>query len=322
VGFAKNRAARIALPLVIFWPIVFAGIVGAVVLMIGTAGLLELSNEVRPRNALIPFPLTHLWFLYVLLILYVAAIAVRSAVAAKDRAGTLRTHIDTMVAWLVRTPLVGPVVLGAPVCVLFIANPGWMSLTGIPTPDSSLDPNLTAMVGYGTAFGLGWLLHRNYDAMFAWGRQWGFYLPLALALTTMCLAIHGAAMPPKIIPLGPEKIQFAICYALAIWCWTFAFIGLALRFLDSESPTRRYIADASYWMYIVHLPLVMALQAIIAHVPAPWWLKYAGLMTVTFAILFASYQLFVRNTFIGRLLNGPLPGEKQTLQMRSRAAAQ
>lgn len=320
-GFVKNRAARIALPLVIFWPLVFGGLVGAVILMAIMAGITEAPEQAAaPSDAIAPFPLTHLWFLYVLLFMYAGALLLRAPVAALDRSGALRKKIDGVVGWCVRTPLVGPILLGAPTCALFIAKPNWMTLVGIPPADGDLVPNLVAMVAYGTAFGLGWLLHRNYAAMRVWSRQWLLYLPLAIALSAACLAVHGVVMPPRILPLGPEKIFFAVCYALAIWCWTFAFVGLALRFLDSESPARRYIADASYWIYIAHMPLVMALQAAIINIEAAWWAKYAVLMAVTFALLFASYQVFVRHTIVGRLLNGPRPaGEKRRAKGASEA---
>ena len=41
-------------------------------------------------------------------------------------------------------------------------------------------------------------------------------------------------------------------------------IGFAVRHLAGHSPARRYLADASYWIYIVHLPIVLALQAAFA----------------------------------------------------------
>ena len=47
----------------------------------------------------------------------------------------------------------------------------------------------------------------------------------------------------------------AASYTCATWTWTFAIIGLALRFLSNHSPVRRYIADSSYWLYLIHLPL-------------------------------------------------------------------
>ena len=43
------------------------------------------------------FPLTHLWFLYYLLVLYARSVTVRAVVVAIDRAGTLRRGVDAVV---------------------------------------------------------------------------------------------------------------------------------------------------------------------------------------------------------------------------------
>ncbi len=77
-----------------------------------------------------------------------------------------------------------------------------------------------------------------------------------------------------------------------------------MRFLNNHSPARRYIADASYWIYLVHLPLIMALQVALSQLAWPWPLKFACILGVAFPLMLASYQLFVRHTFIGAILNG------------------
>ena len=76
--------------------------------------------------------------------------------------------------------------------------------------------------------------------------------------------------------MTPIRLAGAICYALAIWTTTFAAIGLALRFLSGFSPTRRYLADASYWLYLIHLPILMALQVAVSHLDWPWPIKFGG----------------------------------------------
>ena len=99
-------------------------------------------------------------------------------------------------------------------------------------------------------------------------------------------------------------IGYAIAYALAGWSWTFAIVGLGLRFLSGHSPVRRYLADASYWIYIAHLPLVMALQVAMSRVDWPWAIEFALVLGTAFALLLLSYDLLVRNSFIGAWLNG------------------
>jgi ABC-type multidrug transport system ATPase subunit len=84
----------------------------------------------------------------------------------------------------------------------------------------------------------------------------------------------------------------------------FAILGLALRFLANESPARRYVADASYWIYLVHLPIVALMQVLVAKLPWHWSIKFPFLLAASFAILFLSYHWLVRFTIIGEILNG------------------
>src|SRR5439155_8045787 len=92
--------------------------------------------------------------------------------------------------------------------------------------------------------------------------------------------------------------------ALAAWSGTFAVIGLALRFLSGHSPARRYVADASYWLYLIHMPIVMALQVALSRLAWPWWVKFPLILAVAFPVMFVSYELMVRHSWIGALLNG------------------
>jgi len=250
------------------------------------------------------FPLTHLWFLWMLLLLYAGTLIVRSLVAAVDRGGRLRAVFDRVIRTLVQSPF-GFVVLAAPIAVTFILVPQWLEWTGIMTPDSSLVPNAEAAVGFSTAFGFGWLLHRQVGLLDVWRRRWPLNLALAVALTLASYAITGLMPVLKPAPHNATTAALALLYALQIWTWTFAFIGLALRFLSNHSPVRRYIADSSYWLYLVHVPLVMALQVAVSQLPWPWFVKYPLVLAITFPILFATYQLLVRHSFIGRVLNGP-----------------
>src|SRR5690606_21035444 len=93
-------------------------------------------------------------------------------------------------------------------------------------------------------------------------------------------------------------------YAFAVFASTFAVTALSLRFLSGYSAVRRYLADASYWIYIVHLPLVMVGQVLMLDAPLPWWGKLTGVVLGVMAVSLLSYELLVRHTFIGKALNG------------------
>jgi ABC-type multidrug transport system ATPase subunit len=66
----------------------------------------------------------------------------------------------------------------------------------------------------------------------------------------------------------------------------------------------RYVADASYWIYLLHLPVVVVLQILVGHLPLHWTVKIPGILAASLLVLFASYHYLVRATFIGQVLNG------------------
>ena len=111
-------------------------------------------------------------------------------------------------------------------------------------------------------------------------------------------------MPAPMAQPGLTKTLYAMIFGVAVWGWVLGLTGAALRFLSNYSATRRYIADASYWIYLAHLPVVAAFQVWVGHWPLHWGVKYPLILVASFAVLFLSYHYFVRPTFIGKLLNG------------------
>ena len=84
--FAWDRFKRITLALVVFWPIVFSGILVALVLsaMHAPGGALPTAPPPPPAFTPDDFPLTHLWFLYVLTLCYAAMLAARFVLRLAD----------------------------------------------------------------------------------------------------------------------------------------------------------------------------------------------------------------------------------------------
>ncbi|MGH8499628.1 MAG: acyltransferase family protein, partial [Methylococcales bacterium] len=183
-------------------------------------------------------------------------------------------------------------------------TPKWVMWFGIPTPDSSLYPNLAACLGFSVAFLVGWGLHRQIALLQILKKYWSVNLLLAMVATAASLSITG--LSPMQLPVtdNDQKWMYAFTYSVGAWSWPLALVGMGLRFLSNVSPKRRYLADSSYWVYIVHLPIVMALQVATSLVNWPWWVEYPLMLTTGFALMLGSYQLFVRHTFIGASLNG------------------
>lgn len=302
-GFVKDRAKRILAPLVVFWPIALASIIAVIIW-----SAIAANGGVPPENAPPPppmnaqtFPLTHLWFLYLLLFFYAGALVLRGVANLIDRGGRIGKGLDSLVK---ATLPMAPLFLAAPAAVALYLKSDWMMWFGVPTPDTGVVPNAPALIAYGVAFGFGWLLQRQTDLLASIERRSLLNLLVALIATGACLSLAGLAPVFTPAPQDWKKALYAASYALAAWTWTFALIGLALRFLNKRNPVIRYFADASYWIYIVHLPLVLVLQQVVSSWPAPWYGKYAAILAIAFPLMLISYHVLVRYTFVGAILNG------------------
>jgi glucan biosynthesis protein C len=297
--FIKDRLLRIALPLLVGWPIVFAAMFAVVFWAAHFPNGGPVPGAAGWPPMLPGFPLTHLWFLYVLLEFYAATLLLRTGIVWFDKSGRIRGVVDRLIGLVMRSPL-APAILAVPVGIALNQDPTWQGLQGVPTPDQSLVTNLQAVVGFGTAFGFGWLLHRQIDLIRILERRWLLNLALAIGLIAVSFVLATVPQP------RPDAIRLAdvTCYAVAIWTTTFAVIGLALRFLSGFSAARRYIADSSYWLYLIHLPIVMALQVAVSPLDWPRPLKFAAILLIALPVMLVSYQLLIRYSVIGVVLNG------------------
>lgn len=322
-GFIGNRFKRIALVFLVFWPVLLGCLVAVALWAAGYAGTgpfagngplagqgeADAGSSAGPRIAAALWqnlPLGHTWFLYLLIWLYAAALAVGGLVRLLDPKGRAARAVDAIVRVLGATHLL-PLLLAVPLAAVFLLHQHWTAIGGIRTPDLGLVPNLSAIVGFGTAFAFGWFLHRQPALLSVWQRRWPLYWVATAALTLYCAWLMGAvARDPSALPRGTLGTEFlvAMAYPLAIWAWCFALFGTATRFLSVENRAIRYLSDASYWIYLVHLPLVVALQVLVSPWLLAWQVKYPLILAIAIPILLGSYQLLVRNTWLGGWLNG------------------
>lgn len=301
-GFWSNRLKRILVPLIAGWLVMFP-----LIAWVWTVGIKKAYGGDAPPfempQVTAGFPFGHLWFLYYLLLLYVAILALRAVVVMLDKQGRVRDALTSVVRWMLRT-YAGNFLLGLPLAACLLTVPVWVYWQGIPTPDHSLLPQLPSFVGFGTAMIVGWIVRRAPDLLVEMQSRYLVHLALAAVGSAICVWIMHTQAPLTPVAPGVNRTVFVLAFAVALWSWVFGLVGAALRFFNGYSPVRRYVADASYWIYIAHLPLVAAFQVWVAHWPLHWTLKYVFVLGASLAILFATYHLFVRSTFIGKMLNG------------------
>ena len=303
-GFLRDRAKRIFVPLLVGWATMGPLVIVALIWGLKLSGLT--GGEPPPAEDFpkLDFPLFHLWFLYYLLLLYAVVLAVRwGFVKFLDAGGGIRSRLDRWLRWSVQGS-VAPLMLAAPPALCLYFTPDWILWLGIPTPDMTLTPQVPALVGYGTAFAFGWLLHRQMNLLQVWKKRWLLHLALAAAATFFSYRMVSSASDAAGAVPDSLKMAYAAAYCFAVWNWVFAIVGIGLRFFSGASAARRYVSDSSYWLYLTHLPLVLALQAVVTQWPLHWSLKFAFIVIVTTVLLLLSYHYLVRFTYIGEILNG------------------
>lgn len=307
-AFVRDRAMRILLPLVIGIPVVLITISLFAVLgsLLAGTNLAVLQAAVQPPPRVegqpAPFPWAHLWFLYYLVLFYGLALGTRTVMRVTDRGGRLRAGLDALLRFVLAGPW-GAGLIGVALAAYFYNLEGWPSWTGLPAP-LSLAPYPAPLLGYGTAFGVGWLAHRQPDQLLALERRWLPFAIFAVLLTVVSYSIAGST--PRFEPYlkGRPLLVYSVSYLVGVWCWIFVLIGLAVRYLSNMSPVRRYLADASYWMYLMHLSVLAFFAAWLNPLPWHWTVKYPLQVAGTIAVLLVSYHYVVRSTFIGGVLNG------------------
>lgn len=305
-GFWADRLKRIGVPLVVGWLLIFPLIAAALYLGIKRtfAGMPPQKMPAMPAPPAGYFPLAHFWFLYYLLLLYAALFAVRALITRLDPTRAVRRLADRGFAFIIGAPGLG-LLLGIPLALVLYRLSGWTPAAGIPTPDMSLIPQGPALTAFGTALAAGWLLRRQPQLLQKLSRQGLLYLLAAIVLSVTCV-VAGGIVPQLTLHLAPgaRKLGFVAAYVGALWAWTFAILGMAVRYLDHENQVRRYLADASYWLYLTHLPVIMAMQILVAPLHVSWVVKFPLILAVTFGVLLTLYRYLVRPTFVGELLNG------------------
>jgi fucose 4-O-acetylase-like acetyltransferase len=292
-GLIRNRARRVALPLVIFM---------LTALPLAGAGFLVAARlEGQPLPELLPQgPLVrqqifgHLWFLYDLLIFYAASLVVVRVVAMLPA----RARMSASTAFhRYAVTGVGALFLGLITTLTLIPMTGpWLETS------AALLPPLRILVAYGVFFAFGWCLYlQRHDLIPAFGRVWGRFLSAGLVLFAGYFVIVFAKR--RFPPLAWHYTAIAFAGS-ATWCLIFGLLGLFVRRLSSPRAVVRYLSDASYWMYLTHLTAITWTAAALARVDTHPVVKFSIVLAMTTFVTLATYHWWVRSSWLGVLLNG------------------
>lgn len=287
---AENRFWRIVVPFVVGWIIVFPLVMFMVIL--SRADLDAAVEFILSGRFLAHAHPLHLWFLEYLIVLYLLAIACL-VIVRRLSSQDVRAFLLLLFRAIVRSPWV-PLPFAAATF-----------LTLLPMQHGSLDdppsfvPATRIVAAYAIPFFFGWLLYLNADLLEVLRRRAWLY-SIAAAVTSVAYV----ATIYSIVDRGMAFYAVRGLLALAMWCLILGVTGLFLRCFGGHSPLRRYLCDSSYFLYIAHLPVIMAFQLILLNVALPPLAKIAVVLIATVAVLLPLYHFGIRPTFVGAVLNG------------------
>jgi glucans biosynthesis protein C len=289
--FLGHRLKRIGIPF----------LAGLLVLLPGLQALVLVHPD-APEFAHLQLPLLapmHLWFLEYLLILYAATllgIAVFKRLVSEAR----WRQVDGWLGSLLRS-FGKPFLLALPTAAILAGSVFWAS---VENSGLSLLPTWAGLGYYTLFYAVGWWVHRQPELLQNWTRHTGRYLALATVAFLVWGGLLGYHAQSGFSKGAAAKFVLDSAGALYSWLMVFGLTGLFVKRFNRSHPAVRYVADASYWIYLTHLPLVMFLQVLLQ--PYAWnvLLKFTVVNAATLLVLFGTYQWFVRYTFIGAILNG------------------
>ena len=305
--FIKTRLTRIAIPFLAGWfilrPLIVSGWVMGGESMRGEVNILNGLKTGFQSLGELPKDLltgTHLWFLYYLLLITTVLLAIRVVMrVAPGFYLTAKKQADPITVWLADSRLSWlALCLPTAACLWYMDN--W----GMDTPDKSLFPHWPVLIVYSGFFVLGWLLHRQNGAMERFTRLSAGRVAIVIISIAVTIVLSSYQAEPGHPYINLIRAGFNLSYAIMMWSLVVLSIGLFKRFFDKPRKLVRYFAESSYWLYLIHLPVVVWLQIAFAELPFHWSIKLTAISILTVGISLVLYDLFVRSTLIGQILNG------------------
>lgn len=261
-GFLVDRSKRLVLPFLFALPVV---LLLDFALRNWSHSLGLMSPQFTGGVGFLFLP-RHLWFLVYLFTLCLLAWA-----APKWNAPA---------RWLAKEPLLA-LLLVVPTCLALWLHPS-------NRPDLALWPLPFELFHFGVFYAAGWWLWAARESLDSLRR----FAPLLLAagLALGAFLFRGT--------LQYELTGQVLAGAVA-WLMTLGAFGLAFRVESKERDWLRFLVESSYWVYLVHYPVVQALQVIFAGRSWPGSLEYVAAIALTFLFAVLTFMVFVWRTPLG-----------------------
>ncbi|WP_394189275.1 acyltransferase family protein [Pseudoalteromonas atlantica] len=294
--FLCHRSKHILLPFIVFLPLGFAVYYHA--LSFG-AGIAKPIPPIFAVFKVIKEPVLstmHLWFLWNLFQFCLIHWLLKTSRFLGNKLDALSVH--PLFMWIVL-----PIVLT-------------LSLMGqsipFPAPDK-LTPQLWSYGFYGSLYWLGVGLYKKQPLIWSYHKYlWPISVGAALSLIAYFALLPAAPTLDEVIAAATtghfaadqQHVLHVLTQVASIILLTAMVFLLGHRFLNHQSKLSRSISNASYWVYLIHVPVLIYIQMPLINTDLPVLVKFIISVFVTLLIGQISYLLLVKNTWLGALLNG------------------
>jgi glucan biosynthesis protein C len=237
---------------------------------------------------IVPEKMGHLWFLY-FLIIFALGSWLLATLFKRETAFT--STVKKSMAFILQHSWLRMAVVMACYFLMLV----WMGTAGIITSNRWV-PNVIVLLLYFLFFNLGWMIYKTES----------LHLLKTAAIPQLIIATL-LFVVAEFIPWGGQSQALMwkqLFTAVSGTFFIFGFIAFFLTYFHSYSKRLSYLMEASYWVYLIHLPFALFIPGLMMHNGWPIALKFVFTFSITSLVSMLSYKYFVRGTFIGMFLNG------------------
>lgn len=162
---------------------------------------------------------------------------------------------------------------------------------------------------YFLIFLFGYILMADENSLKAIDRDKGFYLIFGIIFEILLIA-----QPAGVSEWSAPWVFYGILYHANRLSWVIAILGYGRKYLNHPSAILSYLSQASFPVYILHLPINTIVGFFMVQTGLPPFLKFMIIILLTLVVTYAVYEL-ARKVPILRILLGIQkkkdPSEKQ-----------
>lgn len=233
------------------------------------------------------YNLRYLWFLQYLLTFYAITLFLHLCIKILKPTPFLVTT-DRIIRQLLKSPALWALLIMINSICLYTTHSLYTPVLLKFVPSASL------LIIYFLSFSFGWYLAKNEDLVTTLFNCKIWYcipgiMTTAIYFYFLFYTVHSEN----------SRMLIVFLYALCSWFWFYFFITFCMKYFTRNNTVLKYLSGASYWIYLIHVPIVGYLQTRMIKTYYSAFIQYFLIFAITLAICLITYHLFVRETAIG-----------------------